>query len=323
MSEIIEIARIKMQSPLTNAIQGQVKWSPAKSLWVFGHLAIAIIGGVLTFAWDAVLVFLFTTTFTLCFGHSLGMHRKLIHQSYQCPKWLEYFFVHLGTIVGLAGPFGMVHTHDLSDWAQRQKHCHSYLRHGENIIKDGWWQLHCDLKLEHPPVFTPEEALKNDAVYRFMEKTWMLQQLPLLLILFAFGGVAWVIWGISARIVVSVAGHWLIGYFAHNHGEMDHEVVDAAVQGHNVKWASYITMGESWHNNHHAFPDSAILGIYDNQPDPGWWALNAMKNIGLVWDIVLPEDLPHRNNLKALTYRAVEGTGNKSPFRCPVTGLYR
>ena len=323
MSEIIEIARIKMQSPLTNAIQGQVKWSPAKSLWVFGHLAIAIIGGVLTFAWDAVLVFLFTTAFTLCFGHSLGMHRKLIHHSYQCSKWLEYFFVHLGTIVGLAGPFGMVHTHDLRDWAQRQKHCHSYLRHGENIIKDGWWQLHCDLKLEHPPVFTPEEALKNDAVYRFMEKTWMLQQLPLLLILFAFGGVAWVIWGISARIVVSVAGHWLIGYFAHNHGEMDHEVVVAAVQGHNVKWASYITMGESWHNNHHAFPDSAILGIYDNQPDPGWWALNAMKNIGLVWDIVLPEDLPHRNNLKALTYRAVEGTGNKSPFRCPVTGLYR
>ena len=43
--------------------------------------------------------------------------------------------------------------------------------------------------------------------------------------------------GISARIVVSVTGHWLIGYFAHNHGEMDNEVVGAAVQGHNVKWA--------------------------------------------------------------------------------------
>lgn len=323
MSEIIEIARIKMQNSSTNAVQGQVKWSPIKSLWIFSHLLIAVIGGFLTFSIDAILVFLFTTAFTLCFGHSLGMHRKLIHHSYQCPKWLEYFFVHLGTIVGLAGPFGMVHTHDLRDWAQRQKNCHSYLRHGENIFKDGWWQLHCDLKLKHPPSFHPEKQLKNDRIYQFMEKTWMLQQLPLALLLFACGGISWVIWGISARIVVSVTGHWLIGYFAHNHGEMDHKVEDAAVQGHNVKWASYITMGESWHNNHHAFPDSAILGIYDNQPDPGWWALNAMKNMGLVWDIVLPEDLPYRKNLKALTYRAVQGTGHKTPFKCPLTGLFQ
>ena len=151
----------------------------------------------------------------------------------------------------------------------------------------------------------------------------MFQQLPLALILFACGGIAWVIWGISARIVVSVTGHWLIGYFAHNHGEMDNEVVGAAVQGHNVKWASYITMGESSHNNHHAYPESAILGIYANQPDPGWWALNALNNLGLVWDIVLPEAVPYRKNLHALTYRAIQGTGNKVPYKCPVLGLIR
>lgn len=45
MSEKIEIARIKMQSPLTNAMDGEVRWSPLKSLWVFSHLAIALIGG--------------------------------------------------------------------------------------------------------------------------------------------------------------------------------------------------------------------------------------------------------------------------------------
>lgn len=323
MSEKIEIARIKIQSPLTNAVDGQVVWSPIKSLWVFSHLAIALIGGVITFSLEAFMVFLLTTAITLCFGHSLGMHRKLIHYSYQCPRWLEYLFVHLGVLVGLAGPFGMVHTHDLRDWAQRQADCHPYLRHGQGMWKDGWWQLHCDLKLKHPPVFVPESHLKDNSVYRFMEKTWTLQQLPLLIILFALGGIAWVVWGISARIVVSVTGHWLIGYFAHNHGEMDNEVVGAAVQGHNVKWASYLTMGESWHNNHHAYPDSAILGIYDNQPDPGWWALNALNNLGLVWSIVLPEDLPYRKNLKALTYRAIAGKGAKAPYKCPVLGLIR
>ncbi len=57
MSEIIEIARIKMQNPFTNAVHGQVKWSPTKSLWVFSHLAIALVGGFLTFSLEVVLCF--------------------------------------------------------------------------------------------------------------------------------------------------------------------------------------------------------------------------------------------------------------------------
>lgn len=151
----------------------------------------------------------------------------------------------------------------------------------------------------------------------------MLQQLPLAALLFMCGGVAWVVWGISARVAVSVTGHWFIGYFAHNSGEMDNQVSGAAVQGHNVKWASYLTMGESWHNNHHAYPGSAILGIYDNQPDPGWWVLNALQNLGLVWNVVLPDDLPHRKNLVPLTARAKFGSGIKGLHKCPVLGLLR
>ena len=54
MSDKIEIARIKMQNPLTNALDGDVKWSPVKSLWVFSHLLIAVVGGVLTFSLDAL-----------------------------------------------------------------------------------------------------------------------------------------------------------------------------------------------------------------------------------------------------------------------------
>ncbi|WP_211233740.1 acyl-CoA desaturase [Comamonas composti] len=246
------------------------------------------------------------------------MHRKLIHNSYACPKWLEYFLIHLGVLVGMAGPLGMVRTHDLRDWAQRQPDCHSYLRHGRGLWVDGWWQLHCELRLEHPPVFRLEPGLLHDRVLLFMERTWMLQQLPLAVVLAALGGWPWVIWGISVRVLVSVVGHWLIGYFAHNRGAMEHEVVAAVVQGRNVKWMSYITMGESWHNNHHAFPGSAILGIYDDQPDPGWWVLNALHRLGLAWDIVLPGDLSPRKNLRPLTSRASLGTGGKRPGNCPV-----
>lgn len=64
---------------------------------------VAIIGAPLTFNWDALILFLVTTVVTICVGHSVGMHRSLIHRSFCSPKWLERILVYLGT------PFGMLH----------------------------------------------------------------------------------------------------------------------------------------------------------------------------------------------------------------------
>ncbi|MCX4029873.1 acyl-CoA desaturase [Endozoicomonas sp. SM1973] len=311
-----ETPRIKPSNELVNPVDGIVNWSFSKSVWLTAHGLIALIGGLFTLSLEAILVFFTTTAITLCLGHSLGMHRRLIHNSYECPKWLEYFFVHLGTLVGMAGPLGMVYSHDLRDWAQRQPNCHDYLRHGQGFLKDGWWQLHCDIHLTHPPEFQPEPALANDKVYQWMERTWMWQQLPWAILFFCIGGLPWVIWGISARIVVSVTGHWLIGYFAHNQGGRDWHLKGAAVQGHNVKFAGLITMGESWHNNHHAYPGSAILGIYKGQTDPGWWVLNRLMNIGLVWNVKLPEDMPYRPELNAISEKGLQADLVKSPKPC-------
>jgi len=323
MNTMNELPRILPSSESCNALVGDVRWSPVKSLWLIVHCTIALVGGFLTFSFDALLVFICTTALTLCLGHSLGMHRLLIHRSYECPKWLDYFFVHLGTLVGMAGPVGMTKTHDLRDWAQRQTDCHTFLRHGESFWRDHWWQLHCDLQLDSPPEFHPEPRIRDDAVYQFMERHWMLQQLPLAILLFAIGGIPYVIWGISARVAVSVIGHWLVGYFAHNSGEIDHIVDGAAVQGRNVKWCAYMTMGESWHNNHHAFPGSAILGVYEDQPDPGWWVLNALLNLGLVWNVITPRDLPPRENLRSVMRHSKSERGMKGPRECPVLSVFQ
>jgi fatty-acid desaturase len=285
---------------MTNAYDGKVKWAPLKSLWISGMFATALIGGALTASFETVAVFVVTTVITILGGHSLGMHRRLIHESYQCPLWLEYFLVHLGVLVGLAGPFGMTRTHDMRDWAQRQRKSHDYFAHRQPMPIDAWWQMHCDIHLDHPPAFSPEPRIANDRVYQFMEKTWMLQQLPLAALLWWLGGASWVIWGIAVRVSVSVTGHWLIGYFAHNDGQRHWEVEGASAQGYNVRFCGLITMGECWHNNHHAFPGSARIGMYKGEHDPGWWLLLAMKKVGLVWDIKLPEDLPYRAELKAL-----------------------
>ncbi len=293
MLQVSDTARI-WEHASTSAEYGQVVWSPSKSVWYTSHLLVGVVGGIYWFTWSALIVFIVLAAMSICLGHSLGMHRRLIHKSYQCPLWLEQVFVYLGVLVGMAGPFGMIYQHDLRDWAQRQKRCHTFLRHGESFWLDAWYQLHCELKLTNAPVLIIEPQIKNNRVYQWMESTWMLQQLPLAIVLFLIGGLPWLVWGVSTRIVISLTGHWLIGHFAHNTGQCDWHIEDVAVQGYNVPFVGVLTMGESWHNNHHAFPGSAKLGIQDDQADPGWWLLSALIKIGWVWDAKLPDELPMR-----------------------------
>ncbi|MEO0575034.1 MAG: acyl-CoA desaturase [Pseudomonadota bacterium] len=284
-----------------SATAARVYIDPIKLFWVGGMLLLGTVGAALTASISAVFVFVFSTAVTLLFGHSLGMHRRFIHRSYQCPRWLEYAMVHLGVLVGIAGPLGMLRTHDLRDWAQRQAECHDYFSHGSEWWRDAWWQMLCSVAMSEPPDIDPEPVIADDRVYYWMERTWMLQQLPWAVLFFAIGGWGWVCWGIGARVSVSVLGHWLVGYFAHNHGQRHWHVDEAAVQGHNVPWTSLLTMGECWHNNHHAFPGSARLGLEAGQWDPGWWTLRLMARVGLASDFVLPQDLPERDELAALT----------------------
>lgn len=294
---------------------GHVRYAPAKSLWFAAMLVGAVIGGWATFSWGAFAVFVAATATVLLFGHSLGSHRKLIHDSFECPKWLEYVLVYCGVQVGLAGPLGLLRQHELRDYAQRLPQCHDYLRHGRAPWVDAWWQLHCELVLASPPAIHIEPRIAQDRFYRFLDRTWMLQQLPPALLLFAIGGWGWVCWGVCARVLAGVSGHWFIGYFAHNHGEMHMEVRGAAVQGKNIRCVSLLTMGECWHNNHHAYPGSARLGNGEGEWDPGWWALLALKRLGLAWHLRLPEDLPARAELLAVA----EERGR----RCRLTGYIR
>jgi stearoyl-CoA desaturase (delta-9 desaturase) len=282
-------------------VAGIVRWKASKSLWIGTMTLVALVFGPSTLTVGSMTLFVLATVLTLCAGHSVGMHRRLIHNSFDCPLWLEYVCVYLGTLVGMSGPFGLMRQHDLRDWAQRRASCHDYLRHGQSMLVDAWWQLHCDLRLANGPAFQLEPRLQHDRFYAWLERTWMLQQLPWMALFFALGGSSWVVWGICARVSVSVTGHWLVGHFAHRRGPMSWHVTDAGVQGRDVPIAAWVSMGESWHNNHHAFPGSARLGLREDQPDPGWLLIKLFERCGLAWAIKLPGNLPHRASLVSVS----------------------
>jgi fatty-acid desaturase len=284
----------------TNAVDGHVYWKPIKSAWISAMTLTALVGGPVFFTWGALVLFLITTAITVCLGHSLGMHRRLIHRAYGCPLWLERLFVYLGTLVGMAGPYGMIRQHEIRDWAQRKASCHAFLAHRSALLRDGFWQLHCDIALKHPPELVMEKRITDDRFYQLLDRTWMLQQLPWAALFYALGGIPWLVWGIAVRVAVSVTLHWLVGHFAHNRGPRSWHIEGASVQGYNVPYCGLLTMGEAWHNNHHAFPGSARLGLEAGETDPGWSVLCALERIGLVWDLKTPEHLPERPNLSKL-----------------------
>lgn len=297
----------------TDAMTGKIIWAPVKSLWLIAMIAGGVAAITLTPSWGGFLVFLVTTAVTICAGHSVGMHRLLIHRSFQTSKGLEYFLVWLGTLVGMAGPLGMIAAHDMRDWHQRQTTCPPHPSHGAGFWRDAWWQLHCRFVLDRPPRLVIEPEVAHDPIYQWMERHWMGQQLIIAIPLFMLGGVGFVLWGVCLRIAVSLIGHWMVGHFAHRSGHQGWRVDGLPVQGYNLPGLGLITFGENWHGNHHAFPHAARLGVEHGQMDPGYWFIKGLEKLGLAHTILEPSDRPEREGLVRVPHQRTLEAEQKRP----------
>jgi stearoyl-CoA desaturase (delta-9 desaturase) len=272
---------------------GQVRWDPAHSFWNGGMLLASIVLVPFHTTLPAAVVGILLTGAMLLLGHSVGFHRLMIHGSFKTKTGQRRFLIWCGTVAGMSGPLWIVRTHDVRDWAQRQPHCHPYLSHRESMVRDTWWQLHCRLELARPPHYDLRK-LEGDRFTVWLERTWMLQQLPVAALLWLAGGMPFVVWGVFVRVALTVHGHWLVGHLAHNRGPQSWVVREAGVQAHDVPWAGLITMGEAWHNNHHAYPGSARIGLKPGQSDWGYRFIQLLERAGLAWDICLPDSMPAR-----------------------------
>jgi fatty-acid desaturase len=288
-----------------DAVEGEVRWDGPRSLWNMSMLLAALVLGPMTFAWDAFAVFLVTAAATLCAGHSVGFHRRLIHRSFECPKWVERILVWFGTVVGMGGPIWTIRLHDSRDWAQRQPDCHWFLRHAKPLVVDGFYYLNFRLQLARPPGFDPGPGIADVRFYRFLDRYWMLQQVPIAIALYLLGGWPWIVWGVPVRIAACTTMHWFISYFAHTRGSQDWSVDGAVIQAYNVAVMAIPTMGESWHSNHHAFPSSARHGLYPGQIDLGYRFILLLEWLGLARNIKVPASLPPRPGITPLTARAL------------------
>jgi len=74
-----------------------------------------------------------------------------------------------------------------------------------------------------------------------------------------------------------------INSLCHVFGRRDFETGD---ESRNLAWLAIPSFGESWHNNHHAFPTSSVHGLKWWQVDLSSMVIRVLEKLGLAWDVV-------------------------------------
>ncbi len=237
------------------------------------------------FSWSALGVAIFLHWLLGGIGICLGYHRLLSHRSFQVPKALEYVLAILGVLALQGSPTFWVGSH-------RQHHAHTEDSEKDPYSADkGFWWSHI-LWLFYPSAnffdmkryreLAPD--LARQPFYRWLDHSFLLLQIPLAVVLYALGGWSFVIYGIFVRSVMLWQSTWLVNSATHITG---YRTFDSDDNARNLWWVSLLTYGEGWHNNHHAYPHVAKTGFHWWEIDVTWWAISALKTLGLAKKVTL------------------------------------
>jgi stearoyl-CoA desaturase (delta-9 desaturase) len=275
--------RARSTEPLVPPEIGRVRFDLGKTLWLWSMALPGLAIGIPSatppaLAASSVLGFL-----TLCLGHSVGLHRGIIHRTYEAPRAVRNALAYLFVLGGLGGPLSWARLHAVRDYWQNHTGCPRYFAYRHSMARDFIWNLHlrfepADARADHR---LPPDVL-GDPWLRFLERTWPLHNLGLALVVLAVLGPGAVAVCVCARVAASITAHWFIGYAAHVWGERRFQIAGAAESGTNIWLLGVLSFGEGFHNNHHALPGSARMGMRARDLDLGWLAIRALEQLRLV-----------------------------------------
>ncbi|HWO24539.1 MAG TPA: acyl-CoA desaturase [Kofleriaceae bacterium] len=276
-------ARRLAGEPLVAPEIGRVRFDLGKTLWLWGMAIPGLVVGIPAMTTTTLTVSLALAFLTLCVGHSVGLHRGIIHRTYEAHRMVRGALAYVGVLSGLGGPLSWARVHATRDLWQNRADCPRYFAYDHSLARDFLWNLH--LRFE-PADDRADERLPPDVLsdrwLGFLERTWPLHVLLLSVGVLAVLGPGGVAVCICARTAASIVGHWFVGYAAHAWGEQRHVVAGAKESGTNVWLLGVLSFGEGFHNNHHAFPRSARMGMRRAELDLGWLVIWTLERLGLV-----------------------------------------
>jgi fatty-acid desaturase len=215
-------------------------------------------------------------------GIGMGYHRLLTHRGYKTPKWVEYFLTFCGTLALEGGPIFWVATHRIHhQYSDKEGDPHSP-REGTYWAHMGWIftgaAMHHDTQVLRR--YVPD--LSKDRVHVWLTTWHWVPQVVVGLMLLAYGGIPYVLWGTFFRVTAGLHATWLVNSATHKWGQRRFKTRDDSTNNWLV---AMITWGEGWHNNHHAHPVSARHGLAWYEIDLNYYGIKTLELLGLATDI--------------------------------------
>ena len=99
---------------------------------------------------------------------------------------------------------------------------------------------------------------------------------------FMFGGLEGFIWGGLVRIFLTHHVTWSVNSVCHTFGSRPFQTKD---RSRNEWVVGLLALGEGWHNNHHAFPRSAVHGLFWWQFDLSAVTIRLLERARLIWNV--------------------------------------
>jgi stearoyl-CoA desaturase (Delta-9 desaturase) len=229
-------------------------------------------------------------------GVTVGYHRLLTHRAFTTFPWVERTLAVMGSMSVQGSVLDWVADH-------RKHHAHTdvegdphspHVGHGSGLA--GLWHAHVGWLLETQGQADwkkyATELYEDPAMRRIGRRFPWLVAVSLLLPTLAdcalhgftlSGAVRGYVWGGLVRIFFVHHITWSINSVCHFFGSRRFDVDDHST---NVGWLSLVSLGESWHHNHHAFPRSAYHGLRWYELDPSGLIIRAMERVGLAWNVI-------------------------------------
>lgn len=260
---------------------------PSAVPFVLVHLACvaAIWTGV---TWEALAMCL-VLYWVRIFGIGAGYHRYFSHRAYSTSRVFQFLLAVLSQSTAQKSVLW---------WASKHRHHHLH----SDTERDVHSPRHTGFVYSHVGwIFYRKhdtaDLVKVADLSRYPELMWLhryelVPPIALAVICFALGGWAGLVVGFFWSTVLVYHATFCINSLAHVRGRQRYLTAD---DSRNNWLLAIFTMGEGWHNNHHAYQSSVRQGFRAWEIDPTFYVLKALAWLRIVWDLKTPPASVLRN----------------------------
>jgi len=223
------------------------------------------------------------------FGIGAGYHRYFSHRAYSTSRVFQFLLAVLSQSTAQKS---------ILWWASKHRHHHLH----SDTERDVHSPRHTGFVYSHLGWIFSRKHDKADLVKvadfsRYPELMWLhryelVPPIALALLCLALGGWPGLVIGFFWSTVLVYHATFCINSLAHVRGRQRYLTAD---DSRNNWLLALFTMGEGWHNNHHAYQSSVRQGFRAWEIDPTFYVLKALAWLGVVWDLKTPPASVLRN----------------------------